>query len=516
MRFGTAGLRAPMGDGPGEFNVDLVARATHGLAVYLTSRQVPGPVVVGFDARHGSAEFAAEVAAVLVGAGRSALVMPRPLPTPVLAFAVRGAAAGVMITASHNPATDNGYKVYLADGAQIAPPEDATVEAAMAHAPPAAEIPRSAVGIGRSDDTVEITVTASRASGRARIAVVPEAVIQGYLTRAVGLLQPGGPRTLRAAYTPLHGVAGATFRRAWAAAGFDPLVEVREQAEPHPDFPTVAFPNPEEPGALDLVTAAAVRSHADLVLAHDPDGDRCAVMVPVADGFRALSGDEVGALLASHLLERDRIPADGALATTIVSSPLLERMAAAHGRRCVRTLTGFKWLARVPGLAYAYEEALGYCTDPGAVRDKDGITAALLVAELAAHCRAEGATLQDRLDDLARRYGVADSAPRSIRTTDADIVGRLLADPPATLAGLAVEHVEDLAFPTSGLPGTPGLRLTAGPLRAILRPSGTEPKLKLYLHALGAPGPTDLGLERHRLAALLETAAAELLARLGA
>lgn len=515
VRFGTAGLRARMGDGPGEFNADLVARATHGLAAYLTSHQVPGPVVVGFDARHGSAAFAAEVAAVLVGAGRSALVMPRPLPTPVLAFAVRGAAAGVMITASHNPATDNGYKVYLADGAQIAPPEDASVEAGMAQAPPAADIPRSAVTIGRSDDTVEDTLAAGRECGRARIAVIPEAVVQGYLARAVGLLAPGGPRSLKVAYTPLHGVAGETFRRAWAAAGFDPLVEVREQAEPDPDFPTVAFPNPEEPGALDLVTAAATRVGADLVLAHDPDGDRCAVMVPVDGGFRPLSGDEVGALLASHLLERGRIPAGGVLATTIVSSPLLERIAAAHGRRCVRTLTGFKWLARVPDLAYAYEEALGYCTDPTAVRDKDGITAALLVAELAAQCRAEGTPLQDRLDDLARRHGVAVSAPYSIRTTQAGRVERILADPPATLAGLPVEHVEDLTSPTADLPPTPGLRLTAGELSAILRPSGTEPKLKLYLHALGDPGPANLSDERSRLAALLETAAAELLTRIG-
>lgn len=517
VRFGTAGLRAPMGDGPGQFNADLVARATHGLAAYLTSRQVPGPVVVGFDARHGSAEFAAEVAAVLVGAGRSALVMPRPLPTPVLAFAVRGAAAGVMITASHNPATDNGYKVYLADGAQIAPPEDGLVEAAMADAPPAAQIPRSAVAIGRSEDTVEHTLAASRATGRTRIAVVPEAVIQGYLTRVVGLLQPDGPRALRVAYTPLHGVAGETFRRAWAAAGFEPLVEVRDQAEPHPDFPTVAFPNPEEPGALDLVAAAALRSHADLVLAHDPDGDRCAVMIPGAGEYRRLTGDEVGALLAEHLLARGLIPPDGVLATTIVSSPLLLKIAAAHGRRCVRTLTGFKWLSRTPGLAYAYEEALGYCVDPDAVRDKDGITAALLVAELAARCRAEGTDLQRQLDDLAIRYGVHVSAAHSIRTTDpsaacAALAG-LLADPPRTLAGQPVSVVTDLSAPGTGLPPTPGLRLDAGPVSATVRPSGTESKLKIYLHATGEPGRSGLGAERRRLHALLDRSASDLVAR---
>lgn len=483
-RFGTAGLRAAMGAGPGQFNDDLVARATSGLAAYLTQHQVAGPVVVGFDARHGSASFARTAAAVLRGAGREALVMPRELPTPVLAFAVRhlDAAAGVMITASHNPATDNGYKVYLADGAQIAAPDDAALEAAMAVAP--ADLPR-AEGAG----------------------AVPERVVEAYLTRAVSLLVPG-PRALRVTYTPMHGVAGDTFARAWARAGFEPYIEVAEQAAPDPDFPTVAFPNPEEPGALDLAAATAVRSGSGLVLAHDPDGDRCAVMVPAGDGFRMLSGDEVGVLLAEHLLATGSVANDGPLATTIVSSPLLERVAAAHGRRCVRTLTGFKWLARVPGVAYAYEEALGYCVDPAAVRDKDGITAALLLAASAAR-----RPLTDQLDDLARRFGVALSAPQSFRTTDTEVANRVLADPPETLAGLPVERVEDLTQAATGLPPTPGLRLSAGPISAILRPSGTEPKLKLYLHVLGDPEPTDVAAERSRLTALLTEAAAQLGAR---
>ena len=480
-RFGTAGLRAAMGDGPGQFNDRLVACATYGLATYLTQHQVHGPVVVGFDARHGSAAFARTAAAVLRGTGREALVMPYELPTPVLAFAVRhlDAAAGVMITASHNTATDNGYKVYLADGAQIAPPDDAALEAAMADAPD--DIPREE-GAG----------------------VLPECVVEAYLTRAVSLLTPG-PRALRVTYTPMHGVAGETFARAWARAGFEPYAEVTEQAAPDPDFPTVAFPNPEEPGALDLAAATAARSRSDLVLAHDPDGDRCAVMVPADDGFRVLSGDEVGALLAVDLLERGQIAADGVLATTIVSSPLLDRVAAAHGRRCVRTLTGFKWLARVPGVAYAYEEALGYCVDPAAVRDKDGITAALLLAASAAR-----RPFADQLDDLARRYGVAVSAPRSFRTTDTDVAHRLLADPPRTLAGLPVECVEDLTAADKSLPPTPGVRLVAGPLSAVLRPSGTEPKLKLYLHGIGEPGPADVPAERTRLATLVVQASTEL------
>ena len=481
MRFGTAGLRAPMGEGPGQFNADLVARAAAGLAVYLTANQIPGPVVVGFDARHGSASFAREAAAVLGAAGHSALLMPRELPTPVLAFAVwhLGAAAGVMITASHNPATDNGFKVYLTDGAQIAAPDDAALEAAMAAAPH--DLPRgSAAG------------------------TVPEHVIEAYLARAVALLGRG-PRGLRVTYTPMHGVAGETFARAWADAGFDPYLEVPEQAAPDADFPTVAFPNPEEPGALDLAVATATRAQSDLILAHDPDGDRCAAMVRSARGFRHLSGDEVGVLLAAYLLDRDRIPPDGVLATTIVSSPLLERIAAAHGRRCARTLTGFKWLARVPQVAYAYEEALGYCVDPCAVRDKDGITAALLLAE----CAAAG-SLDERLEAIARRYGVAVSAPQSFRTTDAEAARRILADPPRTLAGLVVERVEDLTDAATGLPPTPGLRLSAGPISAILRPSGTEPKLKLYLHVLGDLQPTDLATERNRLTALLTEASEEL------
>lgn len=497
-RFGTAGLRAAMGPGPGEFNTGLVARASHGLAMYLLQRQIVGPVLIGYDARHGSADFARVAAGVFGGAGLKVAILPRPLPTPVLAFAVRhlGAAAGVMITASHNPATDNGYKVYLADGAQVAPPQDAAIEDIMADAPPAAEFPRADTATGLGDE-----------------------VLETYLARALSLLEPGGARTLRVAYTPLHGVAGATFRRAWALAGFEPFVEVAEQAEPDPDFPTVAFPNPEEPGALDLAGALALRTGADLVLAHDPDGDRCAVMVPTLDGFRKLTGDEVGALLAEHLFARGRIPAGGVLATTIVSSPLLARIAAAHGHECVETLTGFKWLARVPRLAYAYEEALGYCVDPEAVRDKDGITAALLIAELAAGARADGRTLIDELDSLARRYGVHVTAARSIRTADpnagAAVLADLLANPPTSLAGRRVDSVQDMQAPVDGQHPTAGVRLMAGGLRAILRPSGTEPKLKLYLHAALDPPqpdlpPLDLHGARAALQVLLQEAGEQL------
>jgi phosphomannomutase len=321
-----------MAAGPNRMNRAVVIRATAGLAAYLTRHQISGPVVVGHDARWFSDVFAADVAAVLRGAGHAVALLPPQLPTPVLAFAVRhlGAAAGVMVTASHNPAADNGYKVYLADGAQLAPPVDAEITTLIAAAPAAVDVPR---GTGATHAGEEVT--------------------QAYLDRAVSLLQPGS-RDTTVVHTALHGVAGAVFRRAWVAVGFPAAVEVAEQAEPDPTFPTVRFPNPEEPGALDLARAAALQVGADLVLAHDPDGDRCAVMVPVMGrpgeivDYRRLTGDEVGVLLAEHLLHTRRIPDDGVLATSIVSSPQLARLADAAGRRCVRTPTGFKHLARVP------------------------------------------------------------------------------------------------------------------------------------------------------------------------
>ncbi len=490
LAFGTAGLRGPMEAGPNRMNRAVVIRASAGLATYLRRRHQTPTVVVGHDARHRSARFAEDVTAVLSAAGVRVMRFPAQLPTPVLAFAVRDleADAGVMVTASHNPAADNGYKVYLTDGAQLAPPFDAEIAAAIATQPGAAQVPREPV---------------------TPVEDLRPAQVAAYLQRAVGLLDPFGPRELRVVHTALHGVAAETFRRAWRAAGFDELIEVEEQARPDPDFPTVSFPNPEEPGALDLAIAHADAVHADLVLAHDPDGDRCAVAVPGLDGWRRLTGDEVGLLLAEHQLRMGRIPADGVLATTVVSGPGLDAVAATHNRRCVRTLTGFKWLARVRNVAYAYEEALGYCVDPDAVRDKDGITAALLVAEMAALSRLYGMRLTDRLDSLARRIGLHETAARSVplHGPAAALVTQLRINPPTSLGGYPTA-VSDLEV--DGQPPAEGIVLTTDQIRVIVRPSGTEPKLKLYLHASIAPPLADLEASRAALQVRMAEAAEEL------
>ncbi|MGH3344835.1 MAG: phospho-sugar mutase, partial [Carbonactinosporaceae bacterium] len=480
LEFGTAGLRGALGAGPNRMNRALVTRAAAGLAAYLRNGAA-GPVVVGHDARHNSAVFAHDTAAVMAGAGRRALLLPLPLPTPVLAFAARrlGCVAGVMVTASHNPPQDNGYKVYLDDGRQIVPPADAAISAEIDRVGPLA-------GVARDEDAPQ---------------VLDDSVVHDYLARVSGVVAPGGPRELEVVYTPLHGVAGDVLLRAFERAGFARPHVVPEQAEPDPDFPSVAFPNPEEPGALDLALAAAQRRDADLVLANDPDGDRCAVAVPAGRGWRLLSGDEVGALLALHLVRRG---ASGTFATTVVSSSLLKAMARAHGLGYTETLTGFKWLSRVRGLRFAYEEALGYCVDPEAVRDKDGVSAALLVAELAASLRAGGRTLTDLLDEIAREFGVHATEQLSVRVTSsagapargvgdpagagdaiADAMARLRSDPPGKLGGLAVHAVEDMSAGVGGLPPAEGLRLwLTGGARVVVRPSGTEPKLKSYLEVV--------------------------------
>ncbi|WP_367124329.1 phospho-sugar mutase [Streptomyces phytohabitans] len=476
LQFGTAGLRGELGAGPMRMNRAVVIRAAAGLAAYVRrtySGAGGGLVVVGYDARHKSAEFARDTAAVMTGAGLRAALLPRPLPTPVLAFAVRhlGAAAGVTVTASHNPPRDNGYKVYLGgEGAQIVPPADADIAAAIAAVGPLAGVPRP-------DDGWE---------------TLGEEIVEAYLDRTGTVLTEGSPRHVRTVHTALHGVGARTLHDAFVRAGFPAPVATAEQAEPDPDFPTVAFPNPEEPGAMDLAyaTARAADPAPDLIVANDPDADRCAVAVPdpaAEPGWRMLRGDEVGALLATHLVGKG---ARGALATTIVSSSLLERIAMAARLPYEETLTGFKWLARVDGLRYAYEEALGYCVDPSGVRDKDGITAALLVAELAAELRASGRTLTGLLDDLALEHGVHATDQLSVRVEDLSLIAaameRLRTNPPTTLAGLPVASAEDLTEGSPDLPPTDGLRyrLGDGAARVVVRPSGTEPKLKCYLEAV--------------------------------
>lgn len=501
LTFGTAGLRGPMQSGPAGMNTAVVRRTSAGLAAWLRQAcGASGRVVIGWDGRHRSAALANDAARVLSGAGLEAVLLPEALPTPVLAFAVRHltADAGVMVTASHNPAGDNGYKVYLgpraaggdpaAAGAQLVPPADAEIEAAARAAGPARLV----------------------ALGASPVRLGPE-IVDEYIEAAVRLLTtgPAAPaREVRVAYTPLHGVGLRVLQQVFAAAGFPAPVVVAQQADPHPDFPTVRYPNPEESGACDLLLALAADTGADVALANDPDADRLAAAVR----GRLLTGDELGLLLADHVL-RSR---PGPVATSLVSSSALARLADARGVPCTTTLTGFKWIMRAsPDLVFGYEEALGYAAGPGLVRDKDGISAALLLAEAAAGERRVGRTLLDRLDDLAREIGLSLTRPVTVRLADAGhapaILQQLRADPPATLAGRAVELV-DLRSGPNGLRPTDGVVLRGDDVRAVVRPSGTEAKLKAYLEATATAADTrqDLAGTRTGLDAVLDEVQAEL------
>ncbi|MCI4141669.1 phospho-sugar mutase [Streptomyces pseudogriseolus] len=493
LQFGTAGLRGELGAGPLRMNRSVVIRAAAGLAAYLTKQGTPhgtdtaGLVVIGYDARHKSQTFAEDTAAVMTGAGLRAAVLPRPLPTPVLAFAIRhlGAVAGVEVTASHNPPRDNGYKVYLGDGSQIVPPADAGIAAEIEAIASLTTVPRPSTGWETLDDSV----------------------LDAYLARTDAVLAPGSPRTARTVYTAMHGVGKDVLLAAFARAGFPAPDLVTEQAEPDPDFPTVAFPNPEEPGAMDLAFAKARETDPDLVIANDPDADRCAAAVKDGADWRMLRGDEVGALLAAHLVRRG---ATGTFAESIVSSSLLGRIAEKAGLPYEETLTGFKWIARVDGLRYGYEEALGYCVDPDGVRDKDGITAALLLTELASELKAENRTLLDLLDDLAVEHGLHATDQLSVRVQDLGLIAaamrRLREQPPTELAGLRITKAEDLTEGTDKLPPTDGLRYTLDGARVVVRPSGTEPKLKCYLEVvIPVAAKADLPEARTRATALLTT-----------
>ncbi|MCW2809145.1 MAG: phospho-sugar mutase [Marmoricola sp.] len=485
LEFGTAGLRGPLGAGPNRMNRVVVLRAAAGLAAYLRE-QGAGPddsVVIGYDARHNSDVFARDTAEVMTRAGLRAYTLPRPLPTPLLAFAIRdlGCVAGVMVTASHNPPADNGYKVYLGDGSQIVPPADHEIAARIAAVANVANISRGDGG-----------------------EVLGDEVLDRYLKTVVDLAGDG-PRDLDVVYTPLHGVGGSSVVAAMKRAGFTEPHVVTLQAEPDPAFPTVAFPNPEEPGAMDLAIELAAEMGADLVVANDPDADRCAVAIPGGPhGWQMLSGDEVGALLAQHLLGLRR---EGVYATTIVSSSLLGKMAVAHHQPYAETLTGFKWIGRVENLAFGYEEALGYCVDPQHVRDKDGVSALLMVCDIAARAKAAGRTLRDLLDDLARAHGLHATDQLSVRMDDvaaiAAAVDRLRGDPPTSLGGLAVEGIDDLARGSNGLPPTNGLRLRlADNGRVVVRPSGTEPKLKCYLEVVVPVADDEGGVDAARINAV--------------
>jgi phosphomannomutase len=496
LAFGTAGLRGPVRAGPNGMNTAVVVRTTAGVGQWLRANgHAGGTVVVGRDARHGSEKFASAAARVLAGAGFLVRVLPGPLPTPITAFLVRAlhAVAGIQITASHNPPADNGYKLYLGDGAQIAPPDDRMIEAAIRGVPPAISVP---TGDG--------------------VLPVGDAELERYLDR-VASLRRGTARELRVVLTPMHGVGGQTAVEALRRSGFTDVQLVAEQAEPDPEFPTVTFPNPEEPGAPDLLLRLASEVDADLAVALDPDADRCALGVRGRDGtWRMLRGDDTGVLLGHHVLSTlDRIAhPDPLVATTIVSSSLLKGVAAAHAARYDETLTGFKWLVRAgdgrgTGLVYAYEEALGHCVDPDFVRDKDGISAAVLAADLAATLKAAGRTLLDLLDDLAVQHGVHLTDQVSIRVDDLSRIGALMAgvraDPPASLAGTPVT-AEDL------LPAADVVRLSGDRLRVVIRPSGTEPKLKAYLQVVSPVGEAGLDAARtdatERLAEVREAVSA--------
>ena len=519
LEFGTAGLRGRLGGGPHRMNRVVVIRAAAGLAHYLRSRLGEGfTVVIGYDARHNSEVFARDTASVITGAGGRALMFDSHCPTPVLAYALRAleADAGVMVTASHNPPQDNGYKVYLGgravtgdgQGAQIVPPYDAEIARAIAEVGPIGLIPMpdegwQTIGAGLVEDYTAVAARAGRM---------------------------GATAPLRIVLTALHGVGGQVCREALRRAGFDDVHVVAQQFDPHPDFPTVSFPNPEEPGALDLALDLARRVDADLVLANDPDADRCSAAVPdehAAGGWRQLSGDEVGSLLGEQAAELAAFTGTGVLANSIVSSRLLRRIAQIHGLGHRITLTGFKWISRVPDLVFGYEEALGYCVDPVNVRDKDGISAAVRLAVLASVLKQQGRTLGHLLDRLAREHGLYATSPLSVRVEDLTFITstmeRLRAGgAPAHLAGSPVVDVFDLREGASDgnggkLPATDGLIFkTARDDRVVIRPSGTEPKLKCYCEVVipvDAEDPVEVA--RRTAAERLETIKSDLRAVLG-
>ncbi|MEY9853642.1 phosphomannomutase [Leifsonia sp. EB41] len=487
LEFGTAGLRGEIAAGPNRMNRVLVSQAAAGFAHWLLAHaegEQPS-VVIGYDGRKNSDVFARDTAELMAGAGVRAVLLPRLLPTPVLAFAVRhlGVSAGVMVTASHNPPRDNGYKVYLGGenhGSQIVSPTDAEIEARIL------EVARGDIDDLPRSEQFEI------ASGDVEAA---------YIEATAAVATTTAPRAaVTFAYTAMHGVGWRTAEAVFERVGFSTPVVVTEQRDPDPTFPTVSFPNPEEPGAMDLSYATGRAAGVDLIIANDPDADRLAVAIPddSADGFRRLSGNEVGALLgwrAADLAERTSTAgaAFGALACSIVSSPALAAVAAAYHLDFADTLTGFKWVSRAPGLIYGFEEALGYLVNPQTIRDKDGISAATAFLDLANELAASGRTIADHLDAFAERFGYFASDQISIRVTDLSRIGEIMAalrsTPPSSLGEVAVDHIDDLRDGFGALPPSDVLRIVlADGSRVMVRPSGTEPKLKIYIDASSDEG----------------------------
>ena len=477
LQFGTAGLRGPVRPGPSGMNRAVVGRAAAGIAAYMKERNLSS-VIIGRDARHGSEDFTFETAEIMNGAGMKVYVLPRPLPTPVLAFATNylKCDVGIMVTASHNPPQDNGYKVYLGGtvdgilyrGSQIVSPTDESI----------------AVKIDA------ITSLATQPRGK-EWTTVDEEVVHKYVSITAGLAQR--PGNLKIVYTAMHGVGTETVQHVFHKAGFAQPILVDAQAQPDPDFPTVVFPNPEEPGAIDLALETARAFDADLVIANDPDADRCAAAVkdPVT-GWRMLRGDELGVVLGESIA---RNISQGIFGNSIVSSSILSKIAGHHNLDFKQTLTGFKWLAKIDGLTFGYEEALGYAVDAITVNDKDGISAAIKLAQIATDLAVENKTILDLLDEVWARHGFHATEQISIRLTQlsqvGEIMGKLRAHPPKEIAGRLVESIDDLAAPTDGLPPTDGLRmwLNAG-IRIIIRPSGTEAKMKCYIEVIAKDSST--------------------------
>lgn len=501
LQFGTAGLRGPVGPGPSCMNRAVVGRTAAGIAAYMKARGLTS-VVIGRDARHGSAEFTQESAEIFSGAGMIVHLLPRPLPTPVLAYAVNalGVDVGVMVTASHNPPEDNGYKVYLGGevdgiryaGSQIIAPADTQIAA-------------------------QIALINSPQPRGSQWTIVDEQVIHSYVSATAQLISE--PEDLTVVYSAMHGVGTQTFLHVMHKAGFAQPILVSAQSEPDPDFPTVKFPNPEEPGAIDLSLETARAHGADIVIANDPDADRCAAAtLDPHVGWRMLRGDEVGAILGYYIATRlPERTTDKAFANSIVSSSLLSQVARRFDIEFHEVLTGFKWLAKIPNLSYGYEEALGYAVDPKTVNDKDGISAALMLAKIAGELKREGTTLIDYLDEIWETFGYHRTEQLSIRVSDLkhvdQVLTRLRENTPTAIAGFAVTSFEDLAQPTGSLPATNGLRFfLAEGIRVIIRPSGTEAKMKCYIEVVRPSGSAEERALAEQMVASLRSELSKVLA----
>ncbi len=473
LEFGTAGLRGPIGPGPSCMNRAVVGRTAAGLASYMKKRGMSS-VIIGRDARHGSEDYTFETAEIMSGAGMKVFILPRPLPTPVLAFATSylKCDVGIMVTASHNPPQDNGYKVYIgpsADGinyaaSQIINPTDQFIATEIAAVSALRDQPRGT-----------------------KWTVLDDHVVDEYIKRTAALAPR--PSDLKIVYTAMHGVGTETVKKVFSQAGFNNLILVDEQCNPDPDFPTVAFPNPEEPGAIDLALAKARATSADLVIANDPDADRCAAAIndPVL-GWRMLRGDELGIIFGEWIA---RTKPRGTIGNSIVSSSALRKICGHYGVNFQEVLTGFKWLAKIEDLAFGYEEAIGYAVDSETVNDKDGISAAIFLAQVATDLTNQGQTVTDLLNEVWTRHGFHGTEQISIRVSDMGSIARLLTtlrqNPPREIAGRAVKSPDDLAAPKDGLPPTDGLRIWLdGDIRVIVRPSGTEAKMKCYIEVITA------------------------------